>query len=358
VPNTNALGISIAAHSTSPTTVPPYFSEIIVSNLFRQTAVALIALALLVTPGLAAQPDRTHYLSINVDGVRIFYREAGNPKAPALLLLHGFPSSSHMYRNLIPLLADRYRVVAPDLPGFGFSDAPDRAQFKYTFENLTKVMNRFTEVVGMDRYAVYVFDYGGPIGLRMALAHPERIAAIISQNGNAYEEGLGPGFDRLRKVWAEPTEANRDTLRASLTPAANQRRYLTGVPEADKSLIAPESFTLDDALLARPGNAEIQLDLLVDYGTNVAQYPKYQEYLRTHKPPLLAIWGKSDPTFLPAGAEAFKRDVPDAEIHLLETGHFALETHTKEIADAVRAFLGETMWSSAPTELRADRNKS
>jgi pimeloyl-ACP methyl ester carboxylesterase len=311
------------------------------SNLFRQAGFALIALTLFATAGLAAEPSQTHYRGVNVDGVRIFYREAGDPKAPAILLLHGYPSSSHMYRNLIPLLADRYHVVAPDLPGFGFSDAPDRMQFKYSFENLTNVMNRFTEVVGMTRYAAYVFDYGGPIGFRMALAHPERITAIISQNGNAYEDGLGPGFDRLRKVWAEPTEANRDMLRASLTPAANQRRYFTGVPESDKSLIAPESFTLDDALLARPGNAEIQLDLLVDYGTNVEQFPKYQEYLRTYKPPLLAIWGKNDLTFVPAGAEAFKRDVPNVEIHLLDTGHFALETHTKEIADAVRGFLGK-----------------
>ena len=310
-------------------------------NLFRQAAFALIALTLFATAGLAAEPNQAHYRSVSVDGVRIFYREAGNPKAPAILLLHGFPSSSHMYRNLIPLLADRYHVVAPDLPGFGFSDAPDRTQFAYSFENLTKVMNRFTEVVGIDRYAAYVFDYGGPIGFRMALAHPERITAIISQNGNAYEEGLSPGFDRLRKAWAEPNEANRDALRASLTPAANQRRYFTGVAEADKSLIAPESFTLDDALLARPGNAEIQLDLLVDYGSNVDQYPKFQEYLRTHKPPLLAIWGRNDPTFVPAGAEAFKRDIPDAEIHLLDTGHFALETHAREIADAVRDFLGK-----------------
>ena len=317
-------------------------------NLIRQAAFALIALTLFATAGLAAEPYQTHYRDVNVDGIRIFYREAGSPKAPAILLLHGFPSSSHMYRNLMPLLADRYHVVAPDLPGFGFSDAPDRTQFHYTFENLSKVMSRFAEVIGVDRYAVYVFDYGGPIGFRMAVAHPERITAIISQNGNAYEEGLGPGFDRLKKVWAEPTEANRDALRASLTPAANQRRYFTGVAEADKSLIAPETFTLDDALLARPGNAEIQLDLLVDYGTNVEQYSKYQDYLRTRKPPLLAIWGRNDVVFVPAGAEAFNRDLSNAEIHLLDTGHFALETHTREIADAIRSFLGKHLKEESP----------
>jgi pimeloyl-ACP methyl ester carboxylesterase len=278
----------------------------------RGATLVFITLAVFALPALAAETYRTHYRTVAVEGVKIFYREAGDPQAPAILLLHGFPSSSHMYRNLIPLLADRYRVVAPDLPGFGFSDAPDRSQFKYSFEHLTAVMNRFTELVGMDRFAVYVFDYGGPIGFRMALAHPERIAAIISQSGNAYEEGLGPGFANLKKVWAEPTEANRNTLRASLSPEANQRRYFTGVPEAD---------------------------LLVDYGTNVAQYPRYQEYLRTRQPPLLAIWGRNDPVFLPAGAEAFKRDLPDAEVELLDAGHFAIETHVTEIANAMRGFL-------------------
>jgi pimeloyl-ACP methyl ester carboxylesterase len=308
-----------------------------VSKLFHQAIFA--ALTLFATASAAAEPYQTRYQRADVDGVRIFYREAGNPNAPASLLLHGFPSSSHMYRDLIPLLADRYHVVAPDLPGFGFSDAPDRAQFKYTFEHLATVMNRFTEVIAMNRFAVYLFDYGAPVGFRIALAHPERITAIVSQNGNAYAEGLSPGFDRLRKAWAEPNEGNRNALRAGLTPAANQRRYFSGVADVDKSLIAPESYTLDDVLLARPGNAEIQLDLLADYGSNVEQYPKYQEYLRIHQPPLLAIWGKNDPTFVAAGAEAFRRDVPNAEIHLLDTGHFALETHTREIADAVRGFL-------------------
>jgi pimeloyl-ACP methyl ester carboxylesterase len=314
--------------------------EFDMSVLFRRAAFAL-ALSLVAIPALAAEPHRTYYRTIAVDGAKIFYREAGDARSPAILLLHGFPSSSHMYRDLIPLLADRYHVVAPDFPGFGFSDAPDRAQFEYTFENLAKIMTRFTELAGLPRYAIYIFDYGAPVGFRMALAHPERITAIVSQNGNAYEEGLSPNFERIKKAFAEPSDANRNALRAGLAPAANQRRYFGGVPDADKSRIAPESFALDDALLTRPGNDEIQLDLLANYGSNIEQYPAYQAYLRDHKPPLLAIWGKNDGTFVPAGAQAFRRDVPGAEIRLLDTGHFALETHGKEIADAMRSFLGK-----------------
>jgi pimeloyl-ACP methyl ester carboxylesterase len=248
-----------------------------------------------------------------------------------------------MYRDLIPLLAGRYHVVAPDMPGFGFSDAPDRTQFKYTFAHLSEVMTRFTETVGLNRYAVYVFDYGAPIGLRMAVAHPERITAIVSQNGNVYSDGLPATFARLRKAYMEPTEVNRNELRAALVPAANQRRYFTGVADMDKPLIAPESFTLDDALMARPGIVDIQLDLLADYWSNVEQYPEYQEYLRRYEPPVLAIWGKNDATFLPAGAEAFKRDLPQAEVRLLDTGHFALETHVKVIAETILAFFDEHM---------------
>ena len=309
--------------------------------LFRRAALAFVALWLVSGAVLAAQPHRTFYRTIAVDGAKIFYREAGDPKAPTVLLLHGLPSSSHMFRDLIPLLADRYHVVAPDFPGFGFSDAPDRTQFEYSFENLSRIIGRFTELAGLDRYAMYVFDYGAPIGFRMALAHPERITAIVSQNGNVYQEGLSANFDRMKKAWAEPTEANRNALRPGLTPAANQRRYFGGVADADRSLVAPESFTLDDALLARPGNDELQLDLLANYGSNIEQYPKYQEFLRTRRPPLLAIWGKNDAAFLPAGAQAFKRDLPHAEIRLLDTGHFALETHGQEIADAMRAFLAK-----------------
>lgn len=311
-------------------------------SLIRRATLALGAALAFALPSLsatAAAPVR--YRSADVDGIGIFYREAGDPKAPTVLLLHGFPTSSHMFRNLIPLLADRYHVVAPDLPGFGFSGQPDRTQFQYTFENLARVMGRFTETVGLNRYAVYVFDYGAPIGFRMALAHPERIAAIVSQNGNVYEEGLGPGWARLRKIWAEPTEANRNSLRAGFSPAGNMRRYFAGVAEADKSLVSPDTYTHDGAFLARPGNDEIQLDLLIDYKTNIDLYPQFQEYLRKNKPPLLAIWGRNDPTFVAAGAEAFKRDVPDAEIRLLDTGHFALETRCREIADAMLGFLGK-----------------
>jgi pimeloyl-ACP methyl ester carboxylesterase len=318
--------------------------------LFRRAALAFVALWLVSGAAFAAQGQRTYYRTIAVDGVKIFYREAGDPKAPTILLLHGLPSSSHMFRDLIPLLSDRYHVVAPDFPGFGFSDAPDRAQFEYSFENLSKVISRFTEVAGLHRYAMYIFDYGAPIGFRMALVHPERITAIVSQNGNAYEEGLSANFERIKKAWAEPTPANREALRAGLAPAANQRRYFGGVTEADRWLVAPESFTLDDALMTRPGIDEIQLDLLANYGSNIEQYPAYQDYLRRHRPPLLAIWGKNDAGFLPAGAQAFRRDVPNAEIRLLDTGHFALETHVREIADAMRAFLSRRMMPRQPAQ--------
>ena len=267
----------------------------------------------------------TTYRNATVDGHTIFYREAGRPDAPAVLLLHGFPTSSHMFRDLIPLLADRFRVVAPDLPGFGFSDGPDRAAFPYTFDRLAAIIDRFTTIVGLERFAVYVFDYGAPIGFRLALAHPERITAVISQNGNAYEEGLSEGWNPIQAYWREPTEARRAALRGFLTLEATKGQYTHGV--ADPSLIAPESYTLDSALLARPGNAEIQLDLFLDYASNVALYPRFQAYLRTHRPPVLAVWGRNDPFFLAAGAEAFRRDVPDAEIRFLDTGHFALETH-------------------------------
>jgi pimeloyl-ACP methyl ester carboxylesterase len=285
-------------------------------------------------------PERTdiHYRTATAQGVKVFYREAGDPRLPALLLLHGFPSSSHMFRDLIPLLADRYHVVAPDLPGFGFSDAPDREQFKYTFENLAAIVDVFTDIVGLERYAVYVFDYGAPVGFRLALKHPERVTAVISQNGNAYEEGLSEGWNPIQKYWKEPTDANRAALRDFLKPATTKFQYVHGV--SDETLMAPESYTLDSALLARPGNDEIQLDLFFDYASNVALYPQFQKYFRTKRPPLLAVWGKNDPFFLPRGAEAFKRDNPHAEIHFYDTGHFALETHVHEIASAIRNFLG------------------
>lgn len=308
--------------------------------MIRVSLAIATLLCLALANAIPASAAPTRYRTVDVDGVRLFYREAGDPAAPTVLLLHGYPTSSHMFRDLIPRLAQRYHVVAPDLPGFGFSAQPDRATFGYTFAHLAAVMTHFTEAIGLPRYAIYLFDYGAPVGLRMAMAHPERVTAIVSQNGNAYEEGLGPNWARLRKIWAEPTEANRESLRPGFSPEANVRRYLAGVPEADRSLVSPDAYTHDDAFLAHAGNDQVQLDLLMDYGANIALYPRFQEYLRTNKPPLLAIWGKHDPTFVPAGAEAFKRDVRDAEIRLLDAGHFALETRGEEIADAMLAFLG------------------
>lgn len=269
--------------------------------------------------------------------VTVFYREAGDAAKPTLLLLHGFPSSSHMFRDLIPLLAEDYHVVAPDLPGFGFTTAPERGRFDYTFDNLAKVVEAFTDAIGLERYAIYVFDYGAPVGFRLALSRPERVTAIISQNGNAYEEGLSDGWAPIRAYWQEPTQENREALRSMLTLEGTRFQYLHGVPDAAR--VAPESYWLDYALLSRPGNDEIQLDLFGDYASNVALYPAFQAYFASRKPPFLAVWGKHDPFFLPPGAEAFKRDNPHAEVHLLDTGHFALETHAAEIASIIRAFL-------------------
>ena len=277
------------------------------------------------------------YQHASVNGIKVFYREDGPANAPAILLLHGFPTSSHMFRNLIPELADNYHVVAPDLPGFGFSDAPDRSNYRYSFEQLAKTIAAFTQMIGLNRFAIYVFDYGAPVGFRLALAHPERITAIISQNGNAYEEGLSEGWNPIQKYWKEPTEQNRAALRTFLTPEATKSQYTFGVQ--DESLIAPEAYQLDSALLARPGNEEIQLDLCLDYASNVALYPKFQEYFRTSRPPLLAVWGNNDPFFVPAGAQAYRRDIPNAKIQFLDTGHFALETHAVEIASAMKEFL-------------------
>jgi len=283
----------------------------------------------------------TRYRHALVDGSRIFYREAGPKSAPTILLLHGFPTSSHMFRDLIPALAERYHVVAPDLPGFGFSDVLDRKQFRYTFANLAQIIGRFTEAVGLERFAIYVFDYGAPVGFRLALAHPERITAVISQNGNAYEEGLSQGWNPIQRYWKEPTAENRAALRDFLTPEATRSQYLYGVQ--DESRVAPEAYQLDAALLARPGNDEIQLDLFLDYASNVALYPRFQEYFRTQQPPTLAVWGKNDPFFLPPGAEAFRRDNPAAEVHFFDTGHFALETHSQEIAEAIQEFLARKL---------------
>jgi len=280
----------------------------------------------------------TRYHHADVDGHKIFYREAGSKSAPTILLLHGFPTSSHMFRNLIPALADRYHVVAPDLPGFGFYDAPDRKLFRYTFDHLATMIANFTHAIGLKSFAIYVFDYGAPVGFRLALAHPERVTAIISQNSNAYEEGLSEGWNPIQKYWSQPTPENRAALREFLRPETTKWQYTHGVE--DLTLLAPEAYELDSALLARPGNDEIQLDLFLDFASNVALYPKFQEYFRSNRPPLLAVWGKNDPFFLPPGAEAFKRDNPDAEVRFFDTGHFALETHALEIGSAIRDFLG------------------
>jgi len=283
----------------------------------------------------------TTYRTISVDGLKLFYRQAGDPHAPTVLLLHGFPTSSHMYRNLIPALADRYHLVAPDLPGFGFTEAPDRAGFKYCFDRLAEVTERFTEILGLGRYALYVFDYGAPVGFRLALRHPERVTALISQNGNAYVEGLSEGWNPIQAYWKDPSAENRAALRTFLQPDATRWQYTHGVPNPER--LSPDAWTLDSALLVRPGNDDIQLDLFGDYQSNVALYPKFQEYIRNRRPPLLAVWGKNDPFFLPAGAAAFKRDNPDAEIHLLDAGHFALESQGPEIAVIIRDFLARKL---------------
>src|ERR1700704_18775 len=277
------------------------------------------------------------YRTADADGFKVFYREAGSAGAPKLLLLHGFPSAGHMFRDLIPLLADRFHIVAPDLPGFGLSDMPPREKFSYTFDNIAHVIDRFTEVIGFDRFAVYVFDYGAPTGFRIAVKHPERITAIISQNGNAYEEGLSDGWNPIRAYWRDASPANRDALRAFLKPETTIWQYTYGVPET--TAVSPDGYSLDNFYLARPGAHDLQLDLFGDYKSNVALYPAFQKYFRTHKPPLLAVWGKNDPFFLPPGAEAFKRDIPGAVVRFFDTGHFALETHVSEIAAAIGDFL-------------------
>jgi pimeloyl-ACP methyl ester carboxylesterase len=280
-----------------------------------------------------------NYRKADVDGLKVFYREAGHVDAPTLLLLHGFPSSSHMFRELIPALSDRFHVVAPDLPGFGQSDMPPRDGFSYTFAKLAEVIERFAEKLGLDRFAIYVFDYGAPTGFRLAVRHPERITAIISQNGNAYEEGLSEGWNPIQAYWQNASQANRDALRSFLAPESTVWQYTHGV--SDASRVSPDGYSLDNFYLARPGAHEVQLDLFGDYQSNVALYPTFQAYFRTHKPPFLAVWGEHDPFFLPPGAKAFKRDIPNAEIRFFDTGHFALETHCAEIAGAIREFLGK-----------------
>jgi pimeloyl-ACP methyl ester carboxylesterase len=283
----------------------------------------------------------THYKFAQLGDHRMFYREAGRNDRPTILLLHGFPTSSHMFRNLIPILADRYHVIAPDLPGFGLTESPNREKFSYTFERLAEAIGSFVETIGLTTFAIYIFDYGAPVGLRLALAQPEKITAIISQNGNAYEEGLSSAWNPIQKYWQTPTPENRAALRELLKPESVKWQYLRGVP--DESVVAPESYLLDSALLARPGQEDIQLDLFLDYASNVKLYPKFQDYFRTKRRPILAIWGKKDPFFSPPGAEAYRRDNPDAEVRFLDTGHFALETHADEIGTAIVDFLGRKL---------------
>jgi pimeloyl-ACP methyl ester carboxylesterase len=277
------------------------------------------------------------YRTANVDGRTVFYREAGAPDAPTLLLLHGFPSASHQFRDLIPLLADRFHLVAPDLIGFGKSDMPARGDFDYTFERLADAVDHLTEMLGLERYALYVFDYGAPVGFRLATRHPERITAIVSQNGNAYSEGLSDAWSPVQAYWKDPSKANREAIRMLVEPQTTIWQYTHGVP--DTTRVSPDGYGLDNYYLARPGAGEIQLDLFLNYATNVALYPAWQEYFRTSRPPLLAVWGKNDPFFLPAGAEAFKRDIPGADVRFVDSGHFALETHAEQIAAAIREFL-------------------
>jgi pimeloyl-ACP methyl ester carboxylesterase len=291
--------------------------------------------------GAPATSNDVRYKTANAGGVEVFYREAGPKNGPAVLLLHGFPTSSHMYRNLIPLLSDRYHVIAPDLPGFGFTKAPPRGEYNYTFDNFAKTIGSLVETIGLKSYAIQIFDYGAPVGLRLAVAHPERVSAIITQNGNAYLEGLSTAWNPIQKYWEEPTEANRNALRDGLKPQSTLFQYTGGV--SDLTRVSPDGYTLDDALLARPGQEDIQLDLFLDYASNVKLYPVFQQYFRDRKPPLLAVWGKNDVFFIPPGAEAFKRDIPNAEVKFFDTGHFALESHGAEIGAEIRAFLDRTV---------------
>ena len=287
---------------------------------------------------------QVHYHTLAVDGVDLFYREAGSPEAPTLLLLHGFGASSYMFRDLMPQLARHYHVIAPDLPGFGQTSVLPEVSFEYTFDRLASVIDAFTVAKGLDRYALYVFDYGAPVGWRLAVNHPEKITAIVSQNGNAYEEGLSEGWADMRRAWAEPTAANREALRRFNTLEMTKWQYTQGV--IDESLIAPEPWQLAHAAIERIG-VEVQMDLLLDYGQNIRQYAQLHDYFRRHLPPTLAIWDRNDPFFIPAGAEAFKRDNAAAEVRFLDSGHFALETHGAEIAAAMLDFLGRHIGRAA-----------
>jgi pimeloyl-ACP methyl ester carboxylesterase len=283
----------------------------------------------------------THHRTVEIDGVSLFYREAGPGDAPVVLLLHGFPTSSHMFRNLIPLLADRYRVIAPDYPGFGQSAMPDHTAFAYTFARYTELVDGLLGHLGAHRYAMYVMDYGAPVGFRLALKHPKRVSALIVQNGNAYEEGLKAFWDPIKAYWADGSAAHRTALLGLVTPEITKFQYTDGV--RDVSRIAPDNWVHDQALLDRPGNADIQMDLFLDYGTNVTLYPDFQAFFRAEKPPTLIVWGANDTIFPADGAHPFKRDLPEAELHLLDTGHFALEDKLDEMAPLIHDFLDRTV---------------
>jgi len=307
------------------------------------SSIATAALLMITTVTHAATEEtdtaQTTYHTATVGEVDVFYREAGAADGPVLVLLHGFPSSSHQFRELMPLLADEYRVIAPDLPGFGNTVAPPRGEYDYTFDNLANTIKGLTDTLELNQYSMYVFDYGAPIGFRLATANPERVTAIISQNGNVYEDGLSPGFEKIKAYWADDSQENRDALRGFLTRETTVWQYTTGTPENRLNRISPDSINHDQANLDR--DAELQLDLFRSYESNVLAYPEWQAYLREHQPPVLAIWGQHDPFFIPAGAEAFKKDVPEAVVELIDAGHWPLETHLDEVATRIRTFLGE-----------------
>lgn len=320
--------------------VPPktlFRCSLMLAGLALPLTLAEPAPTLAAASAAEAVEAQVRYRSASIDGVEIAYREAGRVDAPVILLLHGFPTSSHMFRTLIPALSDRYRVIAPDYPGFGQSAAPKRSEFKYTFDAIAKLVDGLTEKLGVSRYALYVMDYGAPVGFRLAASHPDRVTALIVQNGNAYTEGLQKFWEPIQKYWASGNKADREALRWLTSLKATKWQYTHGVPDA--SLVSPDTWTHDQALLDRSGNQEIQLDLFYDYRTNVPLYPAWQDYFRTHKPATLVIWGKNDEIFVAAGATPYKRDLPDAEIHLLDAGHFALETNGPEMARLIRDFL-------------------
>lgn len=323
------------AHVASNAAAPP--------ALAPRTGVAPGA-AIVASPPLAVSaspPVRVRYRSFAVDGVEVAYREAGRAGDPAIVLLHGFPTSSHMFRNLIPALADKYHVIAPDYPGFGQSEAPDRSAFSYTFDAYARHVEALTDHLGVRSYALYVMDYGAPVGFRLATKHPDRVTALIVQNGNAYAEGLQAFWQPIRAYWESGSKEDREAIRWLTSLKATKWQYTHGVP--DVSLVSPDTWTHDQALLDRPGNQEIQLDLFYDYRTNVPLYPEWQAYFRKHRPATLVLWGKNDQIFVADGAAPYIRDLPDAELHVLDAGHFALETNGPEMADLIRDFLGRKL---------------